>query len=103
MNFKFSTGDLVYHKDVLYMITIAYRTMYEDSYVITEWANTTNSKVVYERELMSLSDWNKCTAGRQDISKLESELINKMNRKTCVCGAGAVKDTRHSSWCDIKN
>lgn len=27
----------------------------------------------------------------------------KLKEKSCVCGAHKVKDSAHSSWCDIKN
>ena len=56
--------------------------------------------VVRENELMTPTEFQ----GRVDRGAIDFQHSPAMPKKLkCVCGAHKVKDSRHSSWCDIKN
>jgi hypothetical protein len=105
MNPKFNKGNMVYYRNNPWLITQLYQYVNQQFYVIED-SNRIMVKV-YEAELLSKEDWesshkaSQAFIGRMAFERGLSGKVDQYNG--CSCGAHAVKDARHSTWCDIKN
>ena len=115
---KFNIGDSVYHKDILCCISGA---PYQKASGIVYWvsrAQTYSQWEAYEAELLSVTEWEAIQRGSQNNVGLaafsrawentfgSTSVTRKeptVSQPKCVCGAHKVKDSRHSTWCEIKN
>lgn len=112
MNPKFNPNEDVYYKNELNMVTGRIRTINGWEYEIIDQINGYGSRV-HETNLLSVTEWNTSHQHNQNNmgwAALKSMMGDNMKmfneafkKNACVCGAGAVKDARHSSWCEIEN
>ena len=106
MNPKFSRNDFVYYKDNIFQTTGNFHlSMHGFLYEITQdWVHFTQ---VDQFDLLTPLEWEaRQKRGQNYVGRMVYDLTFEgkiVKENLCTCGAHAVKDSRHSSWCDIKN
>lgn len=110
MNAKFKLGDSVYWSNNHYIVVSPpLFSVYGVRYLI-QGNNSLLTHEIFEINLESEDEHAKRHMGSQNSvgraafeHKYGRVSEFKLKEKSCVCGAHKVKDSRHSTWCEIKD